>query len=395
MIQYYKQLSSLFSDRSISLLNIHHGILMLANHLAGIFSAIYLYKNGLDLWQVFLVWCGIFIVRFAVRPFSLWISLRKGLKKSLLTGILCYAVLYQILYQVNGLNFWLAVFIIFAAITDVFYWLPFHAFYALIGSEKTRGRDFGTREFLISITGIFAPAIGGFFIAVYGFFVLFLAASLLILASAIPILTMNDAPMEKNFTFRTAFKNVSKSGFWLFVGDGWYSTGLLFLWPIILFLMFNNYVTYGSLLTIALFFQSLGFIVLGSIIDSGKGKIVYKLALILGAFALVGRAAFAFTIPAVIFFDLLYAIVNCFYYSSLGVALYNSSRSSKNQLWFQYFAENGWDVGAFSLTLLAAGAAYFGLNVRLVFAATPAGLLLVWHILAQYFNNYQSNKQKQ
>ncbi len=375
----------LLPEESMRFLNLHSAVKMVSLNLAGIFSLIYLYKNGLQIWQVCLALAAILILRLIVRPLSLKLVFRSGLRKSVLLGSLSYAGLFQLLYLVNGINIWLFVYIIYAAVNDTLYWLPFHAYYASLGANKTRGKQIGMRESLVSFGSILSPAAGAFLIVNYGFYALFAAASFLVLLSCIPFLGIADAKPGTAMNFKQALKKIPKSGFWLFVGDGAYSTGLVIIWPLIIFFLFNNYFTYGWIFTIALVSQTMGYLVLGAFMDKGHGRIICTIALSCAAVAMAGKILFAYNLKTVILFAVIDALVGTLYFTSLGTVLYNSSRSSKNTLWFQFFAESGWDVGGFIIACIAAFFSYYGFGLRYSLIFSIIGLVVVGKVSRKYY----------
>lgn len=384
--------NSFITHKSMNFLNLHFSVKTFAEKLAGIFVMIYLYKNGLLVYQLFLVFAAILIMRFMLRPLSLKFTLKNGLKTSLIIGIISYAGLFQVLYFVKGVNAWLFFYIFYEAICGVFYWLPFHAYFASLGQDENCGKHTGVREALVSLGSTISPALGAFLIVKYNFYVLFAAASILVLASLIPIFRISDVPYGGHLNFKEAYRKISKRGFWLFVGDGWYTVGMQLIWPLIVYLLFNSYITYGWIFTIALLSQSIGYLVLGSLIDEGHERVIYKAALLFAAFLIIGQALFAYEIKTVILFSFIAAIVNCFYFPSLAIVLYNSSRKSKNTLWFQFFAESGWDIGAFAMAVITATLVYFDIGLRAAFVVAVAGLVIVGGVSRKYYGGYEHHK---
>src|SRR3989338_9046699 len=88
---------SFIAQKSMNFLNLHFSIKAFAQNLAGIFILIYLYKNGLSVYQVFLVLAATLAMRFILRPLSIKFALKNGLKKSLIIGVISYAGLFQVL----------------------------------------------------------------------------------------------------------------------------------------------------------------------------------------------------------------------------------------------------------------------------------------------------------
>lgn len=372
-----------FRNKAINLINIHAAVVQLAFNLAEIFSAIYLYQLGIPLYQVFLIWTTLFVVRACFRPFALFLVQKIGLKKSVLFGSIFYMGYYLFLGQVDGVNWWLAIFIFYAAWADGFYWLPYHAYYAALGDHGDRGKQLGVREALIKILSMLGPLSGGILINAFGFFAAFVAAAFCMFLAGLLVFFSPEVKIAKKYSFKKAWQE--NSGFWIFVGDSWLYNAHIYSWNLILFVMLGNVAQLGGLLSLAVFFQISAFLFLGNGIDNGAGRKIYRTGFVLMILAILGRAIFVNTIKEVIFFDLIFALAACFYSPALNTALYNSSKKSKNVLWFQFFAETGWDVGSTIALGTAALITYFGFNPRLILFFSLGSFLILNNVLGRYY----------
>ncbi len=372
-----------FRNRAVNLINIHAAIKRFAIGVAEIFTAIYLYQLGLPLYQVFLVWISLFLIRAMIRPVGLWLAQKRGLRKSVLFGAVFFMGYYLLLGQVSGLDWWLALFIFYAAWADVFYWLPFHAYYAALGDHEDRGKQLGVRESLIGIASTAGPLIGGILINTLGFYAAFYTASILTLISTIPVYFAPEVKFGKEISFKKAWKE--RAGFWLYVGDGWLYNAHIFTWNIILFILLGNAATLGGLLSLAAFLQILAFLLLGNGIDNGSGKKIYRIGIILMILTIFGRAFLVETVTEVIFFDLIYALATCFYTPAVSTALYNSAKKSKNVLWFHFFAETGWDVGSTIALTFAALVTFLQFDPHWVLVFALGSFVVLNGVLGRYY----------
>lgn len=376
-------MKAFFSNRAVNLINVHTALKHFAIHMADVFGAIYLYQLGFELYQIFLVWVVIFVLRFIIRPFGLWLANRRGLRKSVFFGSLFYIGYYLVLIQVGGIDAWLFIFAIYTAFTDIFYWLPYHAYFSALGDHENRGRQVGVREALVGISAISAPIIGGLLINTFGFATAFITAACFSLISAIPIYLAPEVKIGKQISFKKAWRE--RFGFWIFVGDGWHYNTHFFTWNLILFILLGSVVEFGLLLGLAAIFQTLGFLLLGRAIDRGSGWKIYRVGVILVALTAIGRAIFVDTVPEVIFFDILLAIAVCFYRPSFNTALYNSGKKSLNVIWFHFLAETGWDVGSVIALSFAAALTFFDGNPRIILLFGLGGLIIVNSVLRRYY----------
>lgn len=378
---------SFLTNRAVNLINIHAALKRLAIEMGEIFGAIYLYDLGVPLHKIFLAWAAIFLIRIFVRPFGLWLIHKRGLRKSVLLGSILFSAYYLILGQVGGLDWWLVTFVVYAAIADTLYWLPYHAYFAALGDAEHRGKQVGVRESLIRIAATLGPLTGGLLINTFGFYAAFLSAAFLCLVAAIPVYLAPEVKIGRKISWRQAWKQ--RAGFWLFVGDGWGYNAHIFTWNIILFILLGNVATFGMLLSLAAVFQIIGLLLLGRGVDQGNGKQIYRIGITLSALVVLGRAIFADTVAEVIFFDVLFAIQTCFYCPAFNTALYNSAKKSPNVAWFHFFAESGWDVGAMIALGTASLITYCGSDTRWVLAFSLGGLSIVAAVLEKYYKHHR------
>lgn len=371
-------------NKTINLLNLHSGLQRFSSNIFDVFGAVYLLQLGMSFTLVTLTWAGSCFLRALLRPFSLLLCERIGLRKTLIIGIILNSALCLFLLKVNGLNFWLFFYIFYIAICDIFYWLPYHAYYAKAGDECDRGKQVGVKHGLITFFRMLSPLIGAIFIVRFGFSFLYVAAALVMLGSVIPILFARDVSPGTPMKFKEALKTIDKHGFMMQIGDG-----ILFMhtfvWTIVLFYLVGDYVTFGGLVTIELVSTMILFMVLGYMIDKGKGGRINHIGLIIVGVVILLRAFIIRTIPAIIISDVLIAFGLTFFTSSYEVGFYDLSKETANTLWFQFFGELGWDIGAFLALLLSVGLFMLGVPLRSVIAFSVIGLWIIYRALKGFY----------
>ena len=375
------------SNRAVNFLNIHFGLQTFSNGLGDIFFGIYLYKVGVPLFAIYLVLTGIFLFRLCIRPLALKLVFKRGLKKSVLLGTFIHSTLYLFLGMVDGINIWLYIFIVAAAIIDVLYWLPYHTYFSLLGDLEHRGKQTAMRDGIVHVASFLAPITGGILINFVGFWAAFITATVLMLFAAIPLRYTPEVPLEDHLTAAEASKKVSKAGMYCYIGEGFHYFAHLFTWPIVLFLMLDDYISFGGLLSLAVLFQIIGSLWVGHLFDSGNGKRIYPIGFILIILTILGRTFFAMDIPTVIFFDILAMMGYLLSQGIVDSAFYNTSKKSHHPLWFQFYAENGWDIGSSASALLVAGMLYSGMDLRYVMLVGLLGLVVTGGFLRWYFRD--------
>ncbi|MDH3324689.1 MAG: MFS transporter [Candidatus Peregrinibacteria bacterium] len=339
------------------------------------------------------VYIGIFILRFGLRPFTLWKIEKIGLRKSVIFGALFYAGTYPILAQVDGFGFWLIAFIVYYALADILYWLPFHAYYSSIGDNDHRGKHIAVRESLCALGNGAAPMLGGVLIATFGFIAAAFTASAVAIVSTFFLRDLPEISSGKSLTWKSAFRDLDKRGFFLFAGDGFSYMLNTFLWYIIIFLLFTEFATVGVLIGLSIFVQGVLFLVLGHTFDHGNRQKMLLYMLILMVLATIGRVLFAVDFITIILFDFLMMLALTFYSQCFIPSIYNLSKRSHNRLWFSLFSEAGWDIGAImalSVSLLFTLQSTF--EIRYLIFLNLFGIFFVGGILKKYFHKSELSK---
>ncbi|MFA6524144.1 MAG: MFS transporter [Candidatus Paceibacterota bacterium] len=373
-----------FKNKNINLLNLHAGLCRFSNNIFDVFGAVYLLSLGISFPIVALAWAGSLFLRFILRPFSMLLSEKIGLRRALIIGVILGSMLFIVLTKINGINNYFYFYIFYLAICDITYWLPYHSYYATAGDEQNRGKQICVQFGFVTFLKTMAPFVGGIMITHFGFWSLYFIASIVMLLSAIPLFFAKDVLPGKIIIWKEAIQSIDKHGMIMMIGDGILYMHA-FVWTIVLFYLVGNYTTFGGLVA----FESLSIIVLfyflGYFIDKGNGKRVTYIGLISIGVVILLRAFLVKTIPEIIITDVLIAFGMTFYLSSFNVGLYNMAKRSSNTLWFHFFGEVGWDIGAMiSLTL---SAILFSLGVPLKFIIVFAlpGLFITYKILKKFY----------
>lgn len=377
-------MKSFFKNKIVNLLNIHSGLHRFSDNIFNVFGAVYLLQLGLSYPLVALAWIGSCVIRFLVRPISIILSQKAGLKKALIFGIFVNGGIFFALSKVTGLNGWLFFYMSYLALCDIFYWLPYHSYYAVAGDHADRGKQVGVLFGLITLLSMVAPLVGGILITHFGFSTLCVFATAIMLISSVPIFFLPVLSAGETMTFKSAYKSIDKRGLILQLGDGFMAMHT-FVWTIALFYLVGNYVTFGILTAFQLFMTSLMFLVLGYYLDKGKGKWIMFTGVVLIALVIILRAFWVTTIPQIIIIDIIFALAFTFHFSSFGVALYTLAKKTPNTLWFHFFAECGWDIGMATALSVSVILFIFGVPLKLVVLFSLVGVLIVFSVLKKFY----------
>jgi MFS family permease len=272
------------------------------------------------------------------------------------------------------------------SVCDIAYWLPYHAYYAIAGDLKSRGKQVGTRLGFITILKMISPLVGGIIITHWGFFSLYILATIIMFISIVPLLFIQDISPGESLNLSNALKKIDKNGFIMQFGDG-----ILylhnFIWTIVVFYLVKNYVVFGGLITIELSISTLLCIILGSLVDKGKGKKITLIGMIILGIVILLRAFLIKTIPEIIISDIFIAFGSIFYSISFDVGFYNMAKRTPNTLWFHFFGELGWDVGAATSLILSAILFSFGVPLQYILVLSLGGIFIVNKILNNNYSN--------
>ena len=378
-----------FNNKTLNLLNIHYGLRAIGWEMASLFTLAYLYKQGLSLSQTFLVYACFLLMRTVTRPFARRLCVKKGIHFTLCVGTVVFGCRYLALIPVEGLNWFLIAPMVVSGLADSLYWVSYHTYFSVVGDAESRGASVGVREAMTTVISIVAPVCGGALLAIDKLLAFIFPAVLTFLS----LIALSKTPeVEKPAALtKEEKKQVEKTGFWLFIGDGlfWQAERV---WPIIVFMMVgDNYNNFGLLLGLAAVFRAIGNLFFGKMIDKGKGLTVCCIGYGIHMITATTRGVFAHTVPVVIACDFMSAIGMCFSLTGIMTAVYNAIKSSKHPMDCTFYTELGWDIGAVCAMLCAAALAACGFNIRWIMAVSVAGAFLSLALLYKYYSRTQKN----
>ena len=384
---YYQRLQSatnMFRNGTINLLNLHTGLQRFSNNILDVFGAVFLLSIGLSFPMVALTWAASCVLRALIRPLSVLLAEKIGLKCALIVGTITGSGLFLVLSKVTGINEWLCFYIFYRALNDIFYWLPYHSYYAAAGDEQDRGKQLSIRLGLVNILKIVAPLLGGLLVNQLGFWALYVSATMVMLISAIPLFFARDASPGQTINWKEALSLIDKRGFVMKIGEGIVYMHS-FVWTIVLFYLLDDYVAFGGLITLELLITTILFGILGSFVDKGGGRKIMLAGIIIVAAVIVMRSFLVTTVPQIIISNILVALGVTFYSMSFEVGFYNLAKRAQNTLWFNFFGELGWDIGAMLSLSLSAGLYATGVPLRFVMIFALVGLFIIYKVLSRFY----------
>ncbi|MCQ2914375.1 MAG: MFS transporter [Alphaproteobacteria bacterium] len=380
-----------FSNKEINLLNIHYGLKEMGWQMCSAFTLAYLYKQGLSLSNVFFIYAITLFTRTLTRPISLYFCTNKGVHWTLILGSFMFSLRYPAMLLVDGVGLKLIPFILISGLADVLYWVPYHNYFAQVGTSNDRGKSVGTREAISTIVSVLGPLLGGIFLAVNKY-VAFTIPFALAIIGIIPLLKTHEISLP-NIPTKEERKQIDSFGFKVFIGDGFfYQAGSI--WSLIVFMLLNDsYNNFGYIMALAAVFRAVGSILFGGLIDKGNGKLICIIGYGIQIVIIGIRGFFAYSIPVVVACDFFYSIAFCFSMTGLMTAVYNATKGASYPIYFTYYTELGWDVGAVLSMVFIGIMTYFGINVRFGLIWSVVGAIISVVCLCKYYDR-KSDKDK-
>jgi len=246
-----------------------------AEVIIGVFFPIFLYEFfGLDLQWTLLWFAANYLVRIPVLIVAAKIFSRTGLVASMFIGSGFWMCVYGMAFVLNvapDFHPWtfLGLLIASSALTNGFYWSPFHVDFAKFSSRKHRGKQLGIFYALQRFVGMAGPIIGGFLIATFSYGAAFGVGIGFICASLIPMafLPRTNVQYEYGFfqTFKIMFTKKYRYLTMSMMAYGADSAIGYIIWPIFLFIVFD-----GAYLNIGIFASLL--VVVSIVLQLAIGK---------------------------------------------------------------------------------------------------------------------------
>ena len=195
---------------------------------------------------------------------------------------------------------------IFAGFKVTMYWVPYHIFFLRKAGRKIKsfGKNTSKRFFLTRIFSSVGPAIGGLIIMNFGFNVLFMTSILLLVVSALPIaLVIHDWKHKKHnmvnvirkYLLSGKYKRIAIS----YAGEGADSLIYVAFWPILLYLVLNNFAKIGFINSLSFLLSSIAVLQIGKLIDKYGTYKIHGLGVIINSLLYIPRMFFR--IPALFY----------------------------------------------------------------------------------------------
>jgi len=367
---------------AITRVNLHYLTMVFAQGTGFLFLFVFLLRSGVAAPLVLLAQAAIVTGRLCARPWLLPLAKRMGLRPLLMLGSGVMGLQYLLLPAVRGPGWALVAVCVAAAAGDVFYWLPFNAYYAAIGDAERRGRQLALREALAAGVGIVAPLAAALSLVTFGPWWTFWTVAAVQASAALPLIGAPDVAVAAEAP--GAFK-AARAAFFLMAADGWFDACWLIMWQIALFVSLRqSFSAYGGALALAGVVGAAGGLALGHRIDAGHGRRAVAVTYAVAMTIVVLRGASLGWPVLAVGAHALGALLMPLLGPTLGSVITNLSKASPCTFRFSMVTEGGWDVGCCGACLTGAALLSLGAPLSgLILLALPAALLsaaILWRL---------------
>lgn len=371
---------SFFGNDAINRVNLHAGVMSLAQSAGGVFFLVFLLRAGVSVPLTLAAEAAVFAARFALRPALLPLAKRFGLKPLMIAGTLALAAQYPLLPLVHGPGAALAAVIAASAVGELIYYLAGNAYVSVIGDAEHRGHQLAAREALVAAVGAAGPLAGAWALVAIGPGPTFAAVGLVQVLAAAPLLGLPNVPVRAHApgAYRAARPAVLLMAF-----DGWFDACYIYVWQIALFVSLSqSFASYGGAMALAGLAGGAFALWLGRHVDGGGGRRAVMVTYGMAAAGTALRAASLTTPWLAVAAGAFGALLSPLIGPTLGTPTSNWAKASPCPLRFRIGTEAGWDAGAAAACLAAAGLSVAGASLALpLLIALPAiagSALVLW-----------------
>ena len=372
----------------LRLFTIHMLMFQTCDCIAGAFIGAFLLKMGLSVPETIMLLASTLVARFIMRIGCIPFIRRFGIKVTILSGAVVMGLQYPALIYADkawGILLW----VLLTGVGDVLYWPAFHSLAAVLGEEDKRGRQLGTWMSCIGVSKVLGPIAGGYLLSRYGAASDFLLAAVLSALSTIPLLMLRmpepEVPGVIETLKMTGLSKPARNAVFAFGADGYLSSGLMFAWPVILFITLGeNYTEFGLANAAAGLVGAVASVLSGNGIDKGHRNrwLILVTITIMGGVLL--RSCAEWSVSAAIIANLSGAAIGGVYTGVFMSCIYGASKASGRAYAFQMAAESSWDTGAFTGSVIAAIMAVAVTPLSLCVLPCAAGMIIIHRYVTEY-----------
>jgi MFS transporter, YQGE family, putative transporter len=233
-------------SKGLALLYTNRTLGSVAGSLLALFLPVFWYIHfDLSLVTILLLYVWNFgLQMFFVIPGAKVMS-KLGIRRSIIYSTPFVCLFYICLFYIEVNVLWMALLAyLFLNIYKAMYWVPYHTSFASFSHSGRRGREMSLLILMSDVIQIFVPLVSSFLIVAFGFNYLFVLVVIIQILSIVPLVTM--AEVNEKFTWTTKrtvqeiFHKKNRSLFWAYFGDGVQSMVGGVIWPIFIWILFDE-----------------------------------------------------------------------------------------------------------------------------------------------------------
>lgn len=377
---------SLFTNRTINLLNIQNAIERLAESSFVVFGPIFLLQQ----WLGIPVICLFFGLALFLRiPFRImWIPFIKKIwvKPAIIIGALGIWASYLFLPFVHGVDIYLRLYTVIGCAFSALYRQLYHYLFTHYGNNDNRGDDVSSHIILLQWLQMASPLLSALVIHYQSFTVYTILVSLLFIITSIVLLLIKKVPSIGQIpSLDISFKKNDMYGLRISIYASAIENSYKFLRIIIIFLTLGEVVSFGGVLTLWITIGLVLQIFIGKYIDRGKGILVNLVGSLSNAVILLLRTFVWYSflpIALLEWTEKLSANVNNSAYS---VGYYNKGKQSHDQFWYILRSETWRDIGGMLWLFSVAWLIVIGTTPRLSMLVWIIPIILLWYVIDRYY----------
>ena len=372
-----------FSNKSITHLNLSNSFFELMTQIANVFAGLFLYQHGFSLYEVFFTLGGIALGRICMRFLALPLIHSLGLRRTVMIGLLGNGTAILMLSQVQKADdIWFALYLVLYTAFNSMYWLAFHVYYTLQGSDAHRGKQYAVRNaFILSWQALF-PILSAFVINNLGYHYYFMLAVPIAFLAFLPLLKCQDTITPVKIVFSR--NNLLSFGVRSSIFSAIYDSVSANCWVFMVYLYFNEkMLSFGSILTFGIVVQILWQIFIGRHVDKGKTLRISAIGGMVMSCNILGRSLLSLSLPVIMLLEFAYAIGKLHLNSVKDVVTYNESHATDTIISYWLFTEMTRDTGNIIGTLSVAFLLYKGFALHEAIAIALPAVLMLWYVLTR------------
>lgn len=267
-------------NKSLEAIIVMNAVQEFALSFIGVFLPIYFLVLGHELKEVFLFFIVNYFFVLVFAFLAIYISNRIGTQNTIIIRLPFLFLFLASLIYVEYRSFPIYIIAFFNALQTALYFTPLHILFTQNTKLKSIGSSMGKYFALSQLGALFGPILGGIIVWAFGFSVLFSLVIVILIFSIWPLRKMKPVGTSFKFEWRRGIKLFKKypKYFWAEVWDNFGEEAHGILWPIFIYLFFNNVLSVGvtgSLIGAGSFIFTL---LIGKVSDKYKKEQLLKIA---------------------------------------------------------------------------------------------------------------------